>query len=319
MPVRVSERVSLGGSAVEVTRVGFGTAALGNLYAPVAGEEAVAVVHRAVEAGIGYVDTAPHYGAGLSERRVGEALASLPSTVVPVLSTKAGRLVVSRPGADPGIFADVEARESVFDFTPSGIRRSLEESLERLGLGRLDIVYLHDPEDFLDRAIGEAYPVLDALRDEGVIGAVGVGTNWCDVPTRFLAETDLDVVLIAGRYTLLDQSAGEALLPACAERGVSVVVGGVFNSGILAAPRPGARFDYLPAPPEVVTRVQKLAEMCASYEVPLKAAALQFPLRSPTVASVLLGCRSVAELEQNLALLAFDVPDELWEATTGDS
>lgn len=314
MSIEVSARRLLGSGRVEVTRVGLGTAALGSLYSHVPDADATEVVHRALAAGIGYVDTAPHYGVGLAETRLGAALAGRPDGLPdPVTSTKAGRLLVQNPGADPGIFADAEGVESNFDFTADGVRRSIAESLERLDRDHVDIVYLHDPDDHADQAIDEAYPALHQMREERIVGAIGVGMNQSAVPARFVRETDIDVVLLAGRFTLLDRSAEADLLPACRERGVSVVVGGVFNSGLLADPRPGARYDYAPVSTATLDRAQALARICDSYDVPLKAAALQFPHREPCVASVLLGCRSVAELEENLELLALDIPDALWE------
>lgn len=305
----------LGRSDVRVPAVGLGTAPLGGMYAHVAEEQALDVVRAALEAGATYLDTAPQYGHGTAERRLGTALATLGAAGRPglVVSTKVGRLVVPAPaGAAQGIFADAPPSEVVFDFSPEGVERSLAESLERLGLDRVDVVYVHDPDEHADEVLARTFPVLRRWRDEGVVGAIGVGMNQSAVPARFVREADLDVVLLAGRWSVLDRSGGADLMPLALERGVSVVVGGVFNSGLLADPRPGARFDYGIAPDHLVARAQALGAACARYGVPLKAAALQFPFRHPAVASVLTGARSRAELEENLALLDVEVPEALW-------
>jgi D-threo-aldose 1-dehydrogenase len=310
-------RRPLGNSHVAVPRLGLGTAAFGGLYASVEAAEAEAVVRRAVAAGVSYLDTAPQYGHGTSERRLGRALAGLGEVARDVvLSTKVGRLVVPREGAaegaGEGIFADAPPSDVVFDFSPAGLERSLQASLERLGVPRVDVVYLHDPDDHVEQALTEAFAVLRRWRDEGVVGAIGIGMNQSAVPTRFVRECDPDVVLLAGRWTVLDRSGGLDLLPACTERGVSVVVGGVLNSGVLADPRPGARFDYAPASSATLARAQALSDACERHGVPLKAAALQFPLRHPAVACVLTGARSEAELTESLALLDVEVPEALW-------
>jgi D-threo-aldose 1-dehydrogenase len=307
----------LGRSAVSVPPIGLGTAAFGGLYTHVEEGETGAVVHAGLALGVTYVDTAPQYGHGTAERRLGRALADLGDEAKRVvLSTKVGRLVVPRSGPaggeGEGIFADAPPSDVVFDFSPAGIERSLQASLERLGVPRVDILYLHDPDDYVDQAMTEAFGVLRRWRDEGVVGAIGVGMNQSAVPTRFVRECDPDVVLLAGRWTVLDRSGGVDLLPACVEREVSVVVGGVFNSGLLDDPRPGARFDYAPATPEAISRAQALAAACERHGVSLKAAAMQFPFRHPAVACVLSGARSVAELTENLALLDVEIPEALW-------
>ncbi len=314
---RVDEQRPLGTTELTVSALSLGTAPLGNLFTEVADDEATATVRRAVELGLSYVDTAPFYGHGVAERRTGAALAGLPPGRVR-LSTKVGRLIRPASGADTGDFAVAGDTMPVFDFTADGVRRSLEESLQRLGLDRVDIVYIHDPDDHVEQALTEAYPALHELRSEGVVSAIGVGMNGPQIPARFVRETDIDCVLLAGRYTLLDQSGLTELLPLCVERAVSVVVGGVFNSGILADPRPGARFDYRPAAPEVLDRARRLDAVCRRHGVPLTAAALQFPLRHPAVASVLTGVRSVAELEANAAALATPVPADLWAELIAD-
>jgi D-threo-aldose 1-dehydrogenase len=203
----------------------------------------------------------------------------------------------------------------VFDFSADGVRRSLDESLERLGLDRVDIVYVHDPDDHQDDALAHAFPALLALRDEGVVGAVGAGMNQWQALDRFVRELDLDVVLLAGRYTLLDRTGAEELLPRCAERGVGVVLGGVFNSGVLAdSSTADTTYDYAPVPTEIAERVNDLRRVCAEYAIALGAAALQHALRHPAVTSVVVGARSTSELEQDLEWARVDIPDALWSA-----
>ena len=306
--------VHIGRGGLRVSALALGTAPLGNLFTPVASDDADATVRSALEAGLTYVDTAPHYGLGLAERRLGRVLAGLPRDRF-VVSTKVGRLVRPlAPGetADPEGFADTPPAKRVWDFSGDGVRRSLEESLERLGLDRVDIVLVHDPDDHEREAYEQAFPALIELRDQGVVTAVGAGMNQAEMLTRFVRDLDLDVVLVAGRYSLLDQRALAELLPTCAARGTAVVVGGVFNSGLLADPRPGATFDYAPAPPELVERAARLAEVCARHGTPLRAAALAFPFGHPAVTSVLVGARSAAEVADAVAWFERPVPGELW-------
>jgi D-threo-aldose 1-dehydrogenase len=306
--------VALGRGGLRVSALALGTAPLGNLFAPVAEEDAAATVGSALEAGLTYVDTAPHYGLGLAERRLGRLLAGVPRDRF-VVSTKVGRLVRPlAPGetADPEGFADSPPARRVWDLSGDGVRRSLEESLERLGLDRVDILLLHDPDDHEREAYEQAFPALIELRDQGVVTAIGAGMNQAEMLTRFVRDLDIDVVLVAGRYSLLDQRALAELLPTCAARGTAVVVGGVFNSGLLADPRPGATFDYAPAPPELVDRAARLAEVCARHGTPLRAAALAFPFGHPAVTSVLVGARSAAEVKDAVACFEWPVPGELW-------
>jgi D-threo-aldose 1-dehydrogenase len=306
--------VPLGRTGLSVSALALGTAPLGNLYTAVTEEEAEATVRAALAAGLIYVDTAPHYGLGLAEQRLGRVLAGLPRESF-VLSTKVGRLARRlHPGetADPHGFVDAPVGKRVWDFSRIGVARSLEESLDRLGLDHVDVVYLHDPDDHEREAFEQAFPALADLRDQGVIRAIGAGMNQAEMLTRFVRRFDLDVVLVAGRYSLLDQGALAELLPACQERRVAVVVGGAFNSGLLADPRPGAPFDYVPAPPELVARATRLQEACARHGVPLRAAALAFPYGHPAVTSVLVGVRSVAELHEDVALYERWVPADLW-------
>jgi D-threo-aldose 1-dehydrogenase len=202
----------------------------------------------------------------------------------------------------------------VFDFSYDATLRSVEESLARLGLDRIDMLLIHDPDQHYDAARSGAYPALERLRSEGVVRAIGVGMNQVELLVRFARETDVDCLLVAGRYTLLDQEALTELLPLCLARGIAVIAGGVFNSGILARPAAGAPYNYEPAAAEIVERAQRIEAVCASFNVPMKAAALQFPLGHPAVACVLTGCRSVAELEENIDLFELELPPALWPA-----
>ncbi|MFI6684592.1 aldo/keto reductase [Streptomyces sp. NPDC050485] len=306
---------SLGAGDCPVTALSFGGAALGNLFTPLTDEAARGAVDAAWEAGIRYFDTAPHYGLGLSERRIGAALRDRPRDAY-TLSTKVGRVLEPWEGGGDDLaegFAVPATHRRRWDFSADGVRRSIAASLERLGLDRIDIAYLHDPDDHGEQALREAYPALERLRAEGVVRAIGAGMNRTGLLTRFLRESDVDAVLCAGRYSLLDQGAADELLPEAAARGRSVVVGGVFNSGLLADPRPGAMYDYSAAPPELLERALKIKAVCAGHGVPLRAAALAFPLRHPAVASVLAGARSAAEVRDTAAMFATPVPDELWE------
>ena len=309
-----ADRRPLGRTALEVSVLGLGTAPLGGLYAAVDEHDAIATVQRAMELGLRLFDTAPLYGPGLAEARLGLGLRGVADSEV-VVSTKVGRLLRADALPEPGqVFQGVPPVHPVFDFTADGVARSLEESLVRLGRDRVDIVHVHDPDDHGDQALRDTLPALVRWRDEGVVGAIGVGMNQTAMLTRFARETDIDCLLLAGRYTLLDQSGSDELLPLCEARGIAVIIGGVFNSGLLADPQPGARYDYAPADHDVLARARRLAEVCAAHEVPLKAAALQFPLGHPAVACVLTGTRSAAELDENVRLLAHDTPTALWSA-----
>lgn len=302
--------VRLGRSEVAVSRLGLGCAPLGGLFAPVTDDDAHATVEAAWQAGVRYFDTAPLYGSGSSERRLGAALAGRQREEF-VVSTKVGRLLV--PGEPDALFHDAPPLRPVFDFSADGVRRSLEESLERLGLDRVDVVLVHDPDGHEPEACEGAFPTLLELRAEGVVGAVGVGMNQAAMPARFVARFDLDVVLLAGRYTLLDQTGLADLLPACEARGTSVVAAGVLNSGVLADPRPGATFDYAPAPAEVLDRARRMAEACARHGVTLAAAATAFPLGHPAVATVLVGARTPTEIAAAAAAVSTPPPPSLWD------
>ena len=311
--------VRLERSGLELSRFGLGTAPLGGLFAPVPAEEAHAVVQRCLAAGVRLFDTAPLYGYGSAEERLGEGLQGAPRSAF-VLSSKVGRLM--RPSGTPefadDFFQSALPLEPVRDLTRDGVLRSIEESLERLDLDRLDIVHLHDVEEFFAEAAGTAYAALDELRSEGTIGAVGVGVNEADVAARFVEACDLDVIIAAGRYTLLDTSALDELLPLCERRGTRLIAAGVFNSGVLADPKPGAPYFYVAADDAVVDRALRLRATCERHGVPLTAAALQFPLAHPAVCSEIIGCRSVAEVDANLADLARPLPDALWQELRAD-
>ncbi|MFF3850587.1 aldo/keto reductase [Streptomyces sp. NPDC002328] len=318
--------VRLGRSGVRVGPLGFGAAGIGNLYTAMSDEQAHEAVTAAWQRGVRYFDTAPHYGLGLSERRLGTALRQFPRDRY-TISTKVGRrLEPTRSGDGHGDdlaggygddladgFAVPADHRRVWDFTADGVRRTLEASLERLGLDRVDVVYLHDPDDHAEQAFREGYPALERLRAEGVVGAIGAGMNQAGMLTRFVRDTDVDVVLCAGRYTLLDQRAGAELLPAAVERGVSVVIGGAFNSGLLADPgRPGATYDYARADAGTLDRALAMKAVADRHGITLRAAALAFCAAHPAVASVLVGARSAAEVHDCADQFATPVPAAFW-------
>lgn len=319
---RAADRVELGTTGVKATRLAVGTVPLGGFPTALTEAEAQATLDAAWEHGIRYFDTAPLYGFGRAEERLGRFLARHPTEPDPaVVATKVGRLLVNDPAADAQIdadvlelapFADPPPRTPVWDFSYEGAFLSLESSLTRLGVDAVDVVHLHDPDDHADEALRGSYRALTELRDGGRIRAIGAGMNQSAVLTRFAREARFDCFLLARRYTLLDQSALADLLPIAHERGISIIVGTVLHSGLLADPSPTSRFNYGPVPPAVLGRVQHLQEVCARYDVPLAAAALQFPLGHPSVASVLVGVRSRAEIEENVRLFEWPIPDDLW-------
>jgi D-threo-aldose 1-dehydrogenase len=297
----------------EISKFVFGGAQLGGLFRAVDDATADAALEAAWEHGVRRFDTAPHYGAGLCERRFGRFLRQLPRDSF-TLSTKVGRLLVPTDDDAEGVegFYGGDPMRRVRDYTADGVRRSLEQSLERLGLDRVDIALIHDPEDHLKVAIEQACPALVELREQGVIGSVGAGMNYSDPLTRFVRETDVDVIMVAGRYTLLDRSAADELLPACRAAGVDVIAAGVFNSGVLAAPGAGATYDYGPAPAPIVARAEQITALCTQYGVPLRAAAIQFALRGEAVRWVAVGVRTAQQLVDNLRNLELEIPAELW-------
>lgn len=306
---------TLGRSGVEVSALAFGAAVIGNLYTEITEEQAHEAVTAAWQRGIRYFDSAPHYGLGLSERRLGAALSEYPRAQFTV-STKVGRRLEPSDGGGDDLangFAVPATRRRVWDFSADGVRRTLDASLERLGLDRVDVVYLHDPDDHAEQAFREGYPALDKLRSEGVVGAIGAGMNQAEMLTRFVRDTDVDVVLCAGRYTLLDQRALTELLPAAVERGTSVVVGGAFNSGLLADPKPGATYNYAAASPELLERALHLKSLADRHGTTLRAAALAFCAAHPAVASVLVGTRSAAEVHDCADQFETAVPAAFWQ------
>ncbi|GAA1398554.1 aldo/keto reductase [Catellatospora coxensis] len=311
---------TLGGSAVAVSPLGFGAASIGNLYRAVSPEQAAATVEAAWQAGIRYFDTAPHYGIGLSEQRLGGYLAGRPRDEY-VVSTKVGRILVDDPdGAGDDMangFAVPATRRRVWDYSAAGVRRSIEESLARLGLDRIDVVLMHDPEESPEpeRVLREAYPVLDGLREEGVVGAIGVGSKDPATLARFATETDVDALMVAGRYTLLEQPALDDILPACAARGISVLNVGVFNSGLLAVEWPDETrpYEYGAAPADILARAQGIATTCRRHGVTLPQAALAFAAAHPAVASVVVGAGKPEHVQRSAEWFALPTPPaSLW-------
>jgi D-threo-aldose 1-dehydrogenase len=314
-----AEGVRLGRTQVSVTRLGLGTAPMGGLFREADDSEAAEGVERAYALGLRYFDTAPLYGYGLAEQRLGRTLRGKPREAVTV-STKVGRLLRADAPPDATQYHDglsfwsgTPPVNPVFDFSYDGVMRSLEESLQRLRLDRVDILYIHDPDAHHQAALEGAYRALDCLRRAGRVGAIGVGMNAWEPLARFAQEADFDCFMEAGRYTLLDQGALRELLPLCLRRGIGIVAAGVFNSGILADPRKKARYDYIPAPPELVNRALRLEAACQRWGVPLKAAAVQFPFGHPAVATVVIGCRSAADIQEVEALCRLPIPPNLWK------
>ncbi len=302
-------------SAHALSALGLGCAAFGNLYAAVSDRDVADALVSAVDVGVRHFDTAPYYGHGLSESRLG---ALLPAASGLVLSTKVGRSLA--PGEDPGDTGFVEASfaRPYFDYRRDAVLRQVEESLRRLRRDRIDILYVHDigamvhgadhPARFRE-ALEGAFPALAELKAQGVVGAIGIGVNEIAVCLETLGAVELDLILLAGRFTLLEQGALDRLLPLCVERNVGVVVGGPFNSGVLAG---GAHYDYAGVPPAIAARVQRMQALCLRHDVRLPAAALQFPLAHPAVVSVIPGARSAAEVRANAAAMGEAIPAAFW-------
>jgi D-threo-aldose 1-dehydrogenase len=319
------ELVSVGRTEVRVSRLGFGTAEIGGLYEKVDEADALSVLAHAWSMGIRYFDTAPLYGYGNSELRLGRALSGRRRQDFAV-STKVGRLLHPLNAVPPGADIDHQALDGredafyqatppvkvVFDYSYDGVRRSVEESLGRTGLDRFDILFIHDPDQHWEEALSGASPALHQLRSEGLVGAIGAGMNQAEMLARFAREGDFDCFMLAGRYTLLDQAALSELLPLCLKKGISIILAGVLNSGILADPRPGSRFNYVAAEPVWVERAQRLKAVCDRHHVPLKAAAVQFSLAHPAVASLVVGVRRLSHLEEYPDLMRRPLPAELW-------
>lgn len=312
--------------SLELPALGYGAANVGNLFRALSDDEAWAVLEAAWDAGIRYFDTAPHYGLGLSERRLGAFLQTKPRDEF-VISTKAGRLLRPNPAHQAGgldtdnDFHVPDDLRREWDFSEAGIRASIAESQERLGLDRIDLLYLHDPERHdLDLALAEAFPALEKARSEGLVGAIGIGSMVSDALSRAVREADLDLIMVAGRYTLLEQPAAADVLPACAETGTGIVAASVFNSGLLAQSEPqrDGRYEYGQLPEELWDRLVRIASICRAHDVPLPAAAIQFPLQSELVRSVVVGGSRPAQLRQNAAYAALEIPADLWAELAED-
>lgn len=298
--------------------LGLGGAQLGNLYRAITDESAYEIVDESWSLGIRYFDTAPHYGLGLSEQRLGVALTGRPRDEY-LLSTKVGRLIEENP-AYTGVERDTDGFDVPadhirrYDYSRDGVLRSLEASLQRLGMDRVDIVFVHDCENHVEEALAGAVPALVELREQGVVSHVGLGMNFDTILARFVRETDVDTIMLAGRYTLLEQPAQDELLPLCVEKGVRVMAAGVYNSGILATPTPGSTYNYAAAPPELVEKARRIADVCARFGVELPAAAIAYVARHPAVESVVLGASSADQVRLNVERASVAVPPDLWPA-----
>lgn len=309
---RHSDLVNIKGTDLQVSRLGLGTAPLGGMFTSVDEKDSDDLIHAAFESGINFFDTAPQYGHGTAEIRLGRILKEANKPFV--LETKVGRVLNPVDNADKMWFADANPKlEPVFDFSADGVKRSIEESLQRLQVDHIDIALLHDADDHLRDAIDKAYPVLDSLRSQGVIKGVGMGFNWSAPSVTILKECDLNVSLIAGRYTLLDQEAQDELFPLALKKNCSILIAGVYNSGVLANPNPGSTYNYLPASDEIISKARQIGEFFKQRNISLTAAALQYPQRHPAVTMVLTGSRSRAELESNIADFNSEIPAVIWE------
>jgi D-threo-aldose 1-dehydrogenase len=305
---------TLGSTDLEVSRMILGCASIGGLYSPTDPVTAEEGLEAAWSAGVRTFDTAPHYGVGLSEERLGAFLAGKRRSEF-VVSTKVGRLLVPTDEDVEGAegFYGTPRRTRVRDYSRDGVRRSIEESCERLGLDRVDIALIHDPDDYWETAIREAYPALDELRGEGVVRAIGAGMNQAAMLERFVTESDIDCVLVAGCFSLIEESAATSLFPMCRERGVGVLAAGVYESGILASPKAGNHFRYGAPPPDITARVDRIASVCARYDVALPAAALHYVLAHPDITAIVIGARSATNVRQNAHYLREQVPRELFD------
>jgi D-threo-aldose 1-dehydrogenase len=312
--MKATELIQIGKTETRITQLGLGAGVIGGLFAEVSEDVAVATVRRALTLGINYIDTAPLYGHGKSETRLGLALAGAARDSF-VISTKVGRLLVpTQKPAESVWFKNLPALEPVFDFSYDAVRQSLDSSLERLQLDHVDILHVHDPDGAFDEVMRGAYTALHELREQGVVRAISVGCWDPALLTRFAEAGDFDAFLLPGKYTLLDQSALDELLPICLRKNISVIVGTPYGSGILATgSRAGAKFNYEDADPQMLERVRKMEAVCARYEVPLQAAALQFSFGHPAVASIIPGARLPEEVETGVRMFEWPIPDGLWE------
>ena len=309
---RHNQKVKLKRSDLEVTRLSLGTAPLGGLFKSVTDADGDELLNTALDVGINYFDTAPQYGHGVAEIRLGKALRG--AKVPFVVETKVGRVLRHDPNAEVFPWFPDAPRDlvPVFDYSPDGIRRAFDESLERMGLDHLDIVLMHDCEKHVKEAIENAFPVLAEYRAQGLIKAVGIGINHAEEALQIMKGTDLDIALIAGRYSLLDQISHRELFPYALSHNIDISMGGVLNSGVLANPVAGATYNYLPASDEIISRAAKIGEFLKARNIPLLAAALQFPLRHPAVTSVLTGPRTAAELLENVDAFNLELPADIW-------
>ena len=322
------ERRAIGRTTLEVTTLGFGAAPLAGLYAPLSDEAARATVLAALDQGLTYLDVAPFYGCGLAEHRLGRAIREAEDQGL-VISTKVGRLLraTGRPSKSPSIHAETLPFEVEYDYSYDGVMRSLEDSYQRLGRARIDIAFLHDVNrrwhgDEVDRRFEEAmaggYRALDELRRNGVVGAIGVGVNDPGILCRFARSGRFDCFMLAGRYTLIEQTPLDELFPLCDQQEISIVAAAPFNSGILATgSQAGAKYFYADAPPEIVAKVCAMELVCRRHDVPLPAAALQFPLAHPVVASVVAGFASPQQVRDNVAHMRHPIPAAFWEDLKG--
>jgi D-threo-aldose 1-dehydrogenase len=308
--------VPLGSTDLMVTRLGIGLAPIGGLYRPVGDEQAIATVDRAWDRGLRLFDTAPLYGYGLSERRAGVSLSKRPREEF-VLATKVGRLL-EPGGADTQDIWPEAVQTGVaprFDFSYEAVRTSLESSLDRLGLDRVDVLHIHDPDDHYDEALAGTYRALADLRAAGVIGAISAGMNQAPMLARFVREAGppgFDCFMLAGRYTLLDQSGLDDLLPLCAEHSIGVMAAGVYNSGLLGNPTPKSHYDYAAPPQPLLDKALAIRAVCERHGVPLRAAAIQFALGHPAVTTVVIGAKSPEQLDDNVDMFEHPIPEALW-------
>jgi len=323
--MRPDTRRSLGRCGLEVTQLGFGGAPLGNMYEAFSDDQARATVRAAWDAGVRLYDTAPLYGYGLSEHRMGEALRWEDRDGY-VLSTKIGRHLrpTDRRRIDGGIFARTLPFEPDYDYSYDGVKREVEDSLQRLGLESIDVLLIHDVDLWthksqaeVDRRFEEVmaggYRAMVEMREQGLIKAIGAGVNEWQACQRFAEAGDFDCFLLAGRYTLLEQESLDSFLPMCVERGIGIILGGPYNTGILATgPVEGAYYNYAPAPPAIVDKVARIEAVCRRHSVPLASAALQFPLGHPSVACLIPGARRPEEIALTVETLGVDVPADLW-------
>ena len=307
------DKANIGTTALAVTRLGLGGAPMGGLFSDVEERQAYETLSAAYKNGVRYFDTAPLYGSGKSERFFGEFLSTVPRDEF-VLSSKVGRLLDNKePVAEEGLYVNVPKMKVQYDYSRDGVLRSIEDSLHRLDLDRIDIAFIHDPDENFDIAMDEALPTLADLRSQGVLKAIGAGMNQWEMLADFARKGDFDCFLLAGRYTLLDYSALETFLPLCLEKHISVILGGPYNSGILASDlKPEATYFYQAAPQEVLTRASEIKKICTKHNVELKAAALQFGLLHPAIASTIPGARKPAEVLQNIESAGAEIPNDLW-------